>query len=133
MTSLRGKQRQKLCLMPAEQSNDRLYMEVDILYTSGLLVPNFNVEVLLDTVDVLPVHQGAVSSLVVDELAGEWVGPVFVPVYGESPSPSCNERYCSLLHSHWSRLIKPRLSLVESFIVMLRQCLLCHKEPVRRI
>ena len=25
------------------------------------------------------------------------------------------------------------LSLVESFIVLLRQCLLCHKEPARRI
>ena len=39
----------------------------------------------------------------------------------------------SVLHSHWSRLNEARLSLVESFIVLLRQCLLCHKEPARRI
>ena len=30
----------------------------------------------------------------------------------------------SVLHSHWSRNVEARLSLVESFIVMLR-----HKEP----
>ena len=29
----------------------------------------------------------------------------------------------SVLHSHWSRLNEARLSLVESFIVLLRQCL----------
>ena len=28
---------------------------------------------------------------------------------------------------HWSRLNEARLSLVESFIVLLHQCLLCHK------
>ena len=58
------------------------------LSRSRILVPNSNVEVLLDTVDILPVHQGAVGSLVVDELAGEWVGPVFVPVYREGSRPS---------------------------------------------
>ena len=31
------------------------------------------------------------------------------------------------------RLNEARLSLVESFIVLLRQCLLCHKEPACRI
>ena len=35
--------------------------------------------------------------------------------------------------SHWSRLNESWLSLVESFIVLLRQCVLCHKEPARRI
>ena len=39
----------------------------------------------------------------------------------------------SELHSHWSGFNEARLSLVESFIVLLRQCLLCHKEPARRI
>ena len=58
------------------------------LSKSRLLVPNFYVEILLHTVNVLPVHQGAVSGLVVDELAGEWVGPVFVPVYREGSRPS---------------------------------------------
>ena len=58
------------------------------LAESRLLVPNSNVEVLLDTVDVLPVHQGTVGSLVVDELAGEWVGPVFVPVDRQGPCTS---------------------------------------------
>ena len=38
-----------------------------------------------------------------------------------------------VVHSHWSRLNEAWLSLVESFIVLLRQCLLCHKEPARRI
>ena len=52
------------------------------------LVPDLDVEILLHTVDVLPVHQGAVSSLVVDELAGEGVCPVLVPVYRQSPRPS---------------------------------------------
>ena len=37
----------------------------------------------------------------------------------------------SVVHSHWSRLNETRLSLVQSFIVLLRQCLLCHKEPAR--
>ena len=52
------------------------------------LISNFNLEVLLDTVQVLPVHQGAVGGLVVDELAGEGDGPVLVPVDGESPRPT---------------------------------------------
>ena len=39
----------------------------------------------------------------------------------------------SLLHSHWSRNVKARLSLVESFIVLMMPALLCHKEPARRI
>ena len=30
----------------------------------------------------------------------------------------------SVVHSYWSRLIEARLSLVESFRVLLRQCLL---------
>ena len=34
-------------------------------------------------------------------------------------SPLCVQG--SLVHSHWSRNVKARLSLVESFIVMLRQ------------
>ena len=38
-----------------------------------------------------------------------------------------------VVHSHWSRSNEARLSLVESFRVLLRQCLLCHKEPARRI
>ena len=38
-----------------------------------------------------------------------------------------------VVHSHWSRLNEARLSLVQSLIVLLRQCLLCHKEPARRI
>ena len=38
-----------------------------------------------------------------------------------------------MVHSHWSRSNEARLSLVESFILLLRQCLLCHKEPARRI
>ena len=65
------------------------------LSKSRILVPNFNLEILLHTVDILPVHQGAVGSLVVDELAGEWIGPVFVPVYGQGPSTSCNAEYWS--------------------------------------
>ena len=40
---------------------------------------------------------------------------------------------CSVVHSHWSRLNEAQLSLVESFIVLRRQCLLCHKEPAPRI
>ena len=39
----------------------------------------------------------------------------------------------SLVHSHWSRLKEARLSLVESFIVLLRQCLFCDKEYAPRI
>ena len=39
----------------------------------------------------------------------------------------------SVVRSHWSRSNEARLSLVESFIVLLRQCLLCHKEPAPRI
>ena len=39
----------------------------------------------------------------------------------------------SVVHSHWSRFNEARLLLVESFIVLLCQCLLCHKEPARRI
>ena len=65
------------------------------LSKSRILVPNLNLEILLHTVDILPVHQGAVGSLVVDELAGEWIGPVFVPVYGQGPSTSCNAEYWS--------------------------------------
>ena len=61
------------------------------LSRSRILVPNSNVEVLLDTVDILPVHQCAVCSLVVDELAGEGGGPIFVPVNGQSSSPAYNE------------------------------------------
>ena len=37
----------------------------------------------------------------------------------------------SVVHSQWSRLNEARLSLVESFIVLLCECLLCHKEPAR--
>ena len=36
---------------------------------------------------------------------------------------------CSLVHSHWSRNVEARLSLVESFIVLLAPAILCHKEP----
>ena len=39
----------------------------------------------------------------------------------------------SVVHSHWSRFNEARLSLVENFIVSLRQYLFCHKEPARRI
>ena len=39
----------------------------------------------------------------------------------------------SVVHSHWSRSSEARLSLVESFIVLLHQCLLCHKEPDPRV
>ena len=38
-----------------------------------------------------------------------------------------------MVHSHWSRSNKAWLSLVQGFIVLLRQCLLCHKEPAHRI
>ena len=43
-------------------------------------------------------------------------------------SVSCDGEI-SVVHSHWSRSNEARLSLVKSFIVLLRQCLLCHKEP----
>ena len=59
-----------------------------LLSLSRVLVSNCNVEVLLDTVQVLPVHQRTVGRLVVDELAGEGDGPVLVPVYWQSPRPS---------------------------------------------
>ena len=59
-----------------------------LLWMSRVLVSNCNVEVLLDTVQVLPVHQRTVGRLVVDELAGEGVGPVFVPVDRQGPCTS---------------------------------------------
>ena len=34
----------------------------------------------------------------------------------------------SVLHSHWSRSNEPRLSLVESFRVLLAPAKLCHKD-----
>ena len=43
-------------------------------------------EVLLYTVDVLPVQEGAVGRLVVDQFAGVRVAPVLVPVDGQRPS-----------------------------------------------
>ena len=42
--------------------------------------------------------------------------------------------YCldiRLVHSHWSRNVEARLSLVESFKVLLALAVLCHKEPAR--
>ena len=43
----------------------------------------------------------------------------------QTPSPAT-----SLVHSHWSRNVEARLSLVESNAA---PALLCHKEPARRI
>ena len=48
----------------------------------------------------------------------------------------CSAQLCStvpqsVVHSHLSRLNESRLPLVESFIVLLQKCLLCHKEPTR--
>ena len=37
----------------------------------------------------------------------------------------------SLLHSHWSSSNETRLSLVESFRVLLAAAVFCHKEPAR--
>ena len=37
----------------------------------------------------------------------------------------------SVLHSHWSRSIEARLSLVESFPSVASPAILCHKEPAR--
>ena len=37
----------------------------------------------------------------------------------------------STLHSHWSRNVEARHSLVESFIVLHAPAVLCHKEPAR--
>ena len=37
----------------------------------------------------------------------------------------------SVLHYHWSRSNEARLSLVESFRVLLAPAVLCHKEPTR--
>ena len=45
---------------------------------------------------------------------------------------SGNKLSISVVHSHWSRFNEARLSLVKSFIVLLRQSLLCHKEPAKR-
>ena len=39
----------------------------------------------------------------------------------------------SVVHSHWSRNVEARLSLVERFRVLLAPVILCHKEPARRI
>ena len=38
-----------------------------------------------------------------------------------------------VLHSYWSKANEARLSLVESFRVLLAQTILCHKEQARRI
>ena len=37
----------------------------------------------------------------------------------------------SVLHSHWSTSNEARLSLVESFRVLLTPAIVCHKEPAR--
>ena len=42
-----------------------------------------------------------------------------------------HELQASVLHSHWSRFNEARLSLVESFIVLLAPAVVCHKEPAR--
>ena len=52
-----------------------------------------------------------------------------------SPSPLAGGpgHQVSVLHFHWSRNVFARLSLVESFRVLLAPAFLCHKEPARRI
>ena len=37
----------------------------------------------------------------------------------------------SVVHSYWSRNVEARLSLVESFRVLLAPAVLCHREPAR--
>ena len=49
-----------------------------------------DIEVLLDTVNVLPVDQGGVGRLVVDQFAGVGVAPVLVPVDGQCPGTTQN-------------------------------------------
>ena len=51
-----------------------------------------DLEVLFYTVDILPVHEGVVGGLVVDQLAGVGRGPVLVPVDRECPRPSCSKQ-----------------------------------------
>ena len=51
-----------------------------------LQLSDVDFEVLLDTVNVLSVHEGAVGRLVVDQFAGVWVAPVLVPVDGQCTS-----------------------------------------------
>ena len=45
------------------------------------------------------------------------------------PKLQTSEVGLSVLHSHWSRYYEARLSLVESFRVLLGPEILCHKEP----
>ena len=64
---------------------------------------------------------------------GEATQPTPSSVLSTFTGSSLTSLTSCVVRSHWSRLIEARLSLVESFIVLLRQCLLCHKEPARRI
>ena len=49
------------------------------------------------------------------------------------PKLQTSEVGLSVLHSHWSRYYEARLSLVESFRVLLGPEILCHKEPSQHI
>ena len=59
----------------------------------------------------------------------EVVATDVLPEKGTPQTPPGRVTPGSVLHSHWSRSDDARISLVESFIVLLGPAILCHKEP----
>ena len=57
-------------------------------------------------------------------------GALHPPLPGRSGCPLIGPTR-TLLASHWLRNVEARLSLVESFRVLLAPAVLCHKEPAR--